>query len=125
MYLNEYLLKSSKDKNIQIIINNLSSAAIEISNKIRNIVDDSDKEKVNTKNVDGDTQKPLDILSDEILIDFLKKSPVSAYASEEQEGFVDFKNENEFIVFADPLDGSSNIDVNVSIGTIFSIMSST
>ena len=123
MYLNEYLLKSSKDKNIQIIINNLSSAAIEISNKIKNIEDESDKEKVNTKNVDGDTQKPLDILSDEILIDFLKKSPVSAYASEEQEGFVDFKNENEFIVFADPLDGSSNIDVNVSIGTIFSIMS--
>ena len=43
MYLNEYLLKSSKDKNIQIIINNLSSAAIEISNKIKNIEDDSDK----------------------------------------------------------------------------------
>ena len=50
MYLNEYLLKSCKDKNIQIIINNLSSAAIEISNNIRNIEDDSDKEKVNTKN---------------------------------------------------------------------------
>ena len=93
MYLNEYLLKYCKDKNIQIIINNLSSAAIKISNNIRNIEDDSDKEKVNTKNFDGDTQKPLDILSDEILIDFLKKSPVSAYASEEQEGFVDFKNE--------------------------------
>jgi fructose-1,6-bisphosphatase I len=62
-------------------------------------------------------------LSDEVLIDFLKKSPVSGYASEEQDGFIDFKNNNNFIVFADPLDGSSNIDVNVSIGTIFSIMS--
>ena len=74
-------------------------------------------------NVDGDIQKPLDILSDEIMIEFLKTKPVSAYASEEQEGFIDFKNDEDFIVFADPLDGSSNIDVNVSIGTIFSIMS--
>ena len=49
MYLNEYLLKYCKDKNIQIIINNLSKAAIEISDNIRNIEDDSNKEKVNTK----------------------------------------------------------------------------
>ena len=53
----------------------------------------------------------------------MKKSPAAGYASEEQEGHIDFKNNNNFIVFADPLDGSSNIDVNVSIGTIFSIMS--
>ena len=57
------------------------------------------------------------------MIRFLKKSPAAGYASEEQEGHIDFKNNNNFIVFADPLDGSSNIDVNVSIGTIFSIMS--
>jgi len=74
-------------------------------------------------NSDGDIQKPLDIISDEILISFLEQSPAAAYASEEQEGCIDFKNNNNFIVFADPLDGSSNIDVNVSIGTIFSIMS--
>ena len=84
MYLNEYLLKYCKNKNIQMIINNLSSAAIEISNNIKNIKDDSNNEKVNTKNIDGDTQKPLDILSDQILINNHKKSPVSAYASEEQ-----------------------------------------
>ena len=57
------------------------------------------------------------------MISFLEHSPAAAYASEEQEGSIDFKNNNNFIVFADPLDGSSNIDVNVSIGTIFSIMS--
>jgi fructose-1,6-bisphosphatase I len=53
----------------------------------------------------------------------MRNAPVSGYASEEQEGFVDLKNNHDLIVFADPLDGSSNIDVNVSIGTIFSVMS--
>ena len=123
MYLNNYLSKYCNENDLSLIITSLANAAIEISKTIRNI------KKVNnnfstskTLNKDGDVQKPLDITADEVLIDFLKKSPVSGYASEEQEGFIDFKNNNNFIVFADPLDGSSNIDVNVSIGTIFSIM---
>jgi len=57
------------------------------------------------------------------LINCLKECPVSGYASEEQDGFIDFKNHHNLIVLADPLDGSSNIDVNVTIGTIFSIIS--
>ena len=124
MDLDNYLLKNSKENEISSIIKSLANAAIKISTSIRNIkaekiVSNNDK-KINS---DGDIQKPLDIISDEILISFLKTSPAAGYASEEQEGHIDFKNNNNFIVFADPLDGSSNIDVNVSIGTIFSIMS--
>ena len=123
MLLKEYLIDNCENEQLAIIINNLADAAISISNTIKTINKISQTE-VDKKsiNVDGDLQKPLDIKSDEIIIDYLKKSPVAGYASEEQEGFIDFKNNNEFIVFADPLDGSSNIDVNVSIGTIFSIM---
>ena len=123
MLLKEYLTDNCENEQLAIIINNLADAAILISKTIKTINKISQSE-VNNKsiNVDGDLQKPLDIKSDEIIIDYLKKSPVAGYASEEQEGFIDFKNNNEFIVFADPLDGSSNIDVNVSIGTIFSIM---
>ena len=123
MLLKEYLIDNCENEQLAIIINNLADAAILISKTIKTINKISDLE-VDKKsvNVDGDLQKPLDIKSDEIIIDYLKKSPVAGYASEEQEGFIDFKNNNEFIVFADPLDGSSNIDVNVSIGTIFSIM---
>lgn len=123
MLLKEYLTDNCENEQLAIIINNLADAAILISKTIKTINKISHSE-VNKKsiNVDGDLQKPLDIKSDEIIIDYLKKSPVAGYASEEQEGFIDFKNNNEFIVFADPLDGSSNIDVNVSIGTIFSIM---
>ena len=123
MLLKEYLIDNCENEQLAIIINNLADAAILISKTIKTINKISqievDKKSIN---VDGDLQKPLDIKSDEIIIDYLKKSPVAGYASEEQEGFIDFKNNNEFIVFADPLDGSSNIDVNVSIGTIFSIM---
>ena len=123
MYLNNYLLKYCKENDLSSIIKSLANAAVEISSSIRNIKKfGSNISAEKTVNKDGDIQKPLDIMSDEILIKFLKKSPVSGYASEEQEGFIDFKNNNNFIVFADPLDGSSNIDVNVSIGTIFSIM---
>ena len=123
MLLKEYLTDNCENEQLAIIINNLADAAILISKTIKTINKISQSE-VNKKsiNVDGDLQKPLDIKSDEIIIDYLKKSPVAGYTSEEQEGFIDFKNNNEFIVFADPLDGSSNIDVNVSIGTIFSIM---
>ncbi|MDA9648875.1 class 1 fructose-bisphosphatase [Alphaproteobacteria bacterium] len=124
MLLKEYLIDNCENEQLAVIIENLADAAIIISKTIKTINKISHSE-VNKKsiNVDGDLQKPLDIKSDEIIIDYLKKSPVAGYASEEQEGFIDFKNNNEFIVFADPLDGSSNIDVNVSIGTIFSIMS--
>ena len=124
MDLDNYLLKNSKENEISLIIKSLANAAIKISTSIRNIkaekIDSNNDKKINS---DGDIQKPLDIISDEILISFLKKSPAAGYASEEQEGHIDFKNNNNFIVLADPLDGSSNIDVNVSIGTIFSIMS--
>ena len=124
MDLDNYLLKSSKENEISSIIKSLANAAIKISTSIRDIkakkIDSNNDKKINS---DGDIQKPLDIISDEILISFLKKSPAAGYASEEQEGHIDFKNNNNFIVLADPLDGSSNIDVNVSIGTIFSIMS--
>ncbi len=124
MDLDNYLLKNSKEDEISSIIKSLADAAIKISYTIRGIKPQESILNNDRKlNSDGDIQKPLDVISDEILISFLEKSPAAGYASEEQEGCIDFKNNNNFIVLADPLDGSSNIDVNVSIGTIFSIMS--
>jgi fructose-1,6-bisphosphatase I len=73
------------------------------------------------ENADGDSQKALDVQSDEIIIGLLKKAPVAFYASEEEEGINTLDPAKPLSVAADPLDGSSNIDTNVSIGTIFSI----
>ena len=72
-------------------------------------------------NSDGDEQKALDVLADEAFADAFKRSSVRHYASEEREEVETFDPEGKFAVAIDPLDGSSNIDTNVSIGTIFSI----
>lgn len=77
-------------------------------------------------NVQGEEQKKLDVYADEEFIRALKdRGEVCGLASEEKEGVIEFKSgyavDGQYVVAIDPLDGSSNIDVNVSIGTIFSI----
>ncbi|MBZ0128886.1 MAG: class 1 fructose-bisphosphatase [Rhodobacteraceae bacterium] len=72
-------------------------------------------------NTDGDVQKALDVIADEMFFDALKGSAVRWYASEEREDVIEANPGARLALATDPLDGSSNIDVNVSIGTIFSI----
>ncbi len=78
---------------------------------------------IGTQNVQGEDQQKLDVLSNIRFIRALTKGgEVCAIISEEDEDIIITKNTNaKYIVAIDPLDGSSNIDVNVSIGTIFSI----
>lgn len=74
-------------------------------------------------NVQGEEQKKLDVLANQILIDALREChAVAGLASEEEEGFVACNENGHYLVLFDPLDGSSNIDVNISIGTIFSVL---
>jgi|GEM_PF-3345555 len=78
------------------------------------------------ENVQGEQQKKLDVFAHKtISAAFFARDDVAGFASEEEENFIAFdseKNRNaKYIVLTDPLDGSSNIDVNVSVGTIFSI----
>ena len=76
------------------------------------------------ENVQGEEQQKLDVLANDIMIDCLAESKIfAAAASEENENIIAFKDSPNapYIIAFDPLDGSSNIDVNVSIGTIFSI----
>lgn len=72
-------------------------------------------------NADGDGQKALDLIADEAFVAALRGSAVRYYASEEQEEVVTLDPAGTLAVAIDPLDGSSNIDTNVSIGTIFGI----
>src|SRR5688572_9171086 len=75
-----------------------------------------------TQNMAGDNQQKLDVLANIRFTRALAKGgEVCALVSEESESFVDLNNEGKYVIAIDPLDGSSNIDVNVSIGTIFSI----
>ncbi len=74
------------------------------------------------RNSDGDTQKALDVMADEAFAAALAALPVRWYASEERESAEILAPDGRLAVAIDPLDGSSNIDVNVSIGTIFSVV---
>lgn len=78
-------------------------------------------------NVQGEAQQKLDVYAHDKFVQTLtKRNIVCGIASEEEEDFIcinsiDANNQNKYVVLIDPLDGSSNIDVNVSVGTIFSV----
>lgn len=75
-----------------------------------------------TENVQGEQQQKLDVYANDLFLRLLRsQGMVCAVASEENDDIVHFDNGGKYVVTMDPLDGSSNIDVNVSIGTIFSI----
>lgn len=78
-------------------------------------------------NIQGEDQQKLDVLANDIFITALsQREVVCGIASEESDDFIEIKcgvngHLSKYVVLIDPLDGSSNIDVNVSVGTIFSI----
>ena len=79
-----------------------------------------------SENVQGEVQKKLDIIANETLIEANEwGGHLAAMASEEMEGIYVVPNrypQGEYLLMFDPLDGSSNIDINMSIGTIFSVL---
>jgi len=81
-----------------------------------------ESKKETSENADGDKQKPLDIFADECVFESINNSSVAAYCSEEQDGMTTIDKNGKYLIFCDPLDGSSNIDNNISIGTIFSVL---
>lgn len=82
---------------------------------------------VGDTNIQGEDQQKLDVFANETFIQTMtKRNIVCGIASEEEDDFIsinsqDENHQNKYVVLIDPLDGSSNIDVNVSVGTIFSI----
>ncbi|MDB2606733.1 class 1 fructose-bisphosphatase [Zobellia sp.] len=83
--------------------------------------------KAGDTNIQGEEQQKLDVFANEKFINTLvRREIVCGIASEEEDDFIsinsnDERNQNKYVVLMDPLDGSSNVDVNVSVGTIFSI----
>ncbi|ADE13233.1 Inositol phosphatase/fructose-16-bisphosphatase [Nitrosococcus halophilus Nc 4] len=79
-----------------------------------------------TENVQGEGQKKLDVISNEVMVKSLEwTGHLAAMASEEVEGIISIPSQypkGKYLLLFDPLDGSSNIDVNISVGTIFSIL---
>jgi fructose-1,6-bisphosphatase I len=106
------------------VIGAIAEAARQIERKIRLAGLGDVYGAVGSVNVQGEQQQKLDVFANDLLTEVLRGvSCVAAIVSEEDEAPVEFGRERaEFVVVFDPLDGSSNIDVNVNVGTIFSVV---
>ena len=100
------------------IIESIKKSTIEI----QKIIAQGDMGKSDEQNSTGDTQLKLDIISDEVIENNFKQlKSVKKIVSEEQENIVDINEEGEYLIAYDPLDGSSLVDVNLSVGSIYGI----
>lgn len=130
--LGEYIIKNQQDfayakGELTRLFNAITLASKVMNSQINKagLVDDL-MGKVGTQNVQGEEQKKLDVYANKIFINALNaRNEVCGIASEEEEETIIFENEagknGKYIVLIDPIDGSSNIEVNVSIGTVFGI----
>jgi fructose-1,6-bisphosphatase I len=101
---------------------NILQAIKEASIEIKHLIERGDTGKSTNQNSTGDTQLKLDIASDIIIENHFKKlSNVKAIVSEEQEHIVNINDNGTFLIAYDPLDGSSLVDVNLSVGSIYGI----
>lgn len=103
--------------------NSVVDACIAISQKVRLGALSDVLGEAGSGNIQGEAQKKLDVIANQIMIQTLQNSDsVAGLASEEEDTFVSASEKGSYLVLFDPLDGSSNIDVNISIGTIFSVL---
>lgn len=128
--LGEFIIENQKDfpyasGELSRLINSIRLAAKMVNHEVNKagLVDITGA--IGETNVQGEDQQKLDVLANETFINTLtNREIVCGIASEENDEFITIKGQkndhrNNYIVLMDPLDGSSNIDVNVSVGTIF------
>ena len=129
--LTKYLIEQQRENNnipadLRLLIEVVARACKAISYNVSKGALGDALGTAGSENVQGEVQKNLDILSNEILLDANEwGGNLAAMASEEMETFFPIPAnypKGEYLLVFDPLDGSSNIDVNVSIGTIFSVL---
>ncbi|HUH60762.1 MAG TPA: class 1 fructose-bisphosphatase [Candidimonas sp.] len=129
--LTQYLVEQQRKKQavsaeVRLLIETVSRACKAIGHAVSKGALGGVLGSLESENVQGEVQKKLDVLSNEILLEANEwGGHLAAMASEEMETIHRIPNrypKGEYLLLFDPLDGSSNIDVNVSIGTIFSVL---
>ena len=124
--LPSFLQAHNTPSDIAAILNGLMTSCVDISAKLQQGALAGILGCAGEENIQGETQKKLDVISNDIIKDQLASmSMVKGMASEEEDFPVACNKDGEYLVLFDPLDGSSNIDVNVTVGTIFSILKTT
>src|SRR6476659_7590767 len=129
--LSQFLVSCQRDKklinaDLRLLIETIARACKGISTRVNKGALPERLGAAATKNAHGEAQKTLDVLSNEILLEANEwGGNLAALASEEMEDPRPIPTHfprGEYLLLFDPLDGSSNIDVNISVGTIFSIL---
>jgi fructose-1,6-bisphosphatase I len=114
------------EKDLVFLLEDIATACAIISNHVRDGAFKGNLGVAGSTNIQGEDQKQLDVIADEEFIRHCSNcSRVAALVSEEVDEVHWLKKENkagDYIVYFDPLDGSSNLDVNLSVGSIFSIV---
>jgi fructose-1,6-bisphosphatase I len=123
-YLTEWAGGSAQRQAVTFTVLNLAKTGIKIADLIAMGPLAGDMAAKRGDHVHGDSQKELDAITHDQIMGTLKASPVAWMGSEEDEEDIALNDGAPLAVNVDPLDGSSNIDTNVSIGTIFSILPS-
>jgi len=126
MTLTQFIIQSTKgDRELAMLMNSIQHACKVCANAIKKAGPCDLYGMADTINATGDDVKKLDVISNTVWVDCLKSSGVCCLlVSEEEEAPIvigDASKRGPFCVAFDPLDGSSNIDCNVSVGSIFSV----
>jgi fructose-1,6-bisphosphatase I len=105
------------------VVSKLAAAAVEVRDSINlGVLGTAYAGTRDSVGAGGDVQKDLDVRCDEIFLDAMAGAPVALFASEERETPVVLDRAAPLALAIDPIDGSSNIETNVSMGTIFSVL---
>ncbi len=128
--LRQFLLAERKQgliaQDMMLLIEDIATSSRIIAHQIRNGAFLNILGATETSNVQGETQKQLDVIANDIFIEHCSNcSRVAALVSEEIDDVIWLKDQpkaGDYLVYFDPLDGSSNLNVNLSVGSIFSIM---
>jgi len=121
--LSQYLNQAQLSPALAALLTTLANSSKDISQAVRKGALAGVLGVAGTENVQGESQKKLDVITNDMLKDALAADGhVRALASEEEDEVVVLGDKGEFLVCFDPLDGSSNIDINSLVGTIFSVL---
>ncbi|MGI2206896.1 class 1 fructose-bisphosphatase [Shewanella baltica] len=124
--LTQHLTSQAVNDSLSQLILTLADTSKAISHAVRHGALAGVLGATEQENVQGETQKKLDIITNDMLKDALKADgTVRGLASEEEDHVVEVSQNGQYLVCFDPLDGSSNIDINSLVGTIFSILPAT
>ncbi|HET7596547.1 MAG TPA: class 1 fructose-bisphosphatase [Burkholderiales bacterium] len=129
--LTQYLIEQQRDHGrvspeLRLLIEIIARACKAISHAVSKGPLTGVGDAVGTRNVQGEAQKKLDVVANEVLVEANEwGGQLAAMVSEEMDVPYQIPNrypKGEFLLLMDPLDGSSNLDVNISVGTIFSVL---